>query len=83
MFKVSYSEKTGLVIHSRGQVSRQRRLWEIRGTYQTPQGMQTFQVRTKNKCYLTEISDLIVEEIRLDERATGEVDDIKWTAVGR
>lgn len=83
MFKISYSEQGGVVFHSRAQVSRQRRMWVITGSYSTPQGAQTFSVKTKTKCYMTELSDLIEQVIREDEAAAGAVDDIKWTAIGR
>ena len=83
MFKVSYIETTGPVVHGRGLAGRQRRQWVIKGSYDTPQGPQEFIIKPKKSCFLLELADLIEAEMNRDREITGGISNIKWTAVGR
>lgn len=82
MLRATYSAEKGLKIHIWDKQNRPRR-WQVDGTYMTPSGLQTFHVKASKACWMNELSGLIEAAIREDEKLTGRVDDIKWTAVGR
>lgn len=82
MLRATYSAEKGLRIHTWDKQNRPRR-WQVDGTYMTPSGLQTFQVRAGKACWMHELTEVIEDAIREDVKLTGSVDDIKWTAVGR
>lgn len=82
MLRATFSEGRGLKIHQWDGQQRRRR-WQVDGTYQTPDGEQTFKVQTKGACWMAELSGLIEQAIREDAAKTGWVKGIKWTAIGR
>lgn len=82
MLRASYSAEKGLKIHQWDQQQRPRK-WLVTGTYMTPAGEQEFSVKTKNACWMKDLTGLIESAIREDVKLTGWVEDIKWTAIGR
>lgn len=82
MLRATYSAAGGMKVHQWDGQQR-RRKWLVTGTYMTPQGVQEFQVKTKNPCWMRELAPMIEAAIREDVAITGAVADIKWTAIGR
>ena len=82
MLVATYSREKGLKIHQWDQPQRPRK-WLVTGTYQTPLGEQEFSVKTKNACWMKDLTNLIESAIREDLKLTGGVEDIKWKAIGR
>lgn len=62
---------------------RRKRKWTVTGSYITPQGKQEFTASPKKKCYLADLRPAIEAAMCEDGIATGWVDDIEWTAIGR